>query len=39
VTVSDLRLIVTDNGVRQETPLADEAARLTALREQFGIVL
>jgi N-hydroxyarylamine O-acetyltransferase len=39
VTISDRRLIVTEDGVRRETPLADEAARLAALREHFGLVL
>lgn len=39
VTFSEQRLIVTEAGVRQETPLADEAARLAALREHFGIIL
>lgn len=39
VTLSDRRLIVTANGVREETDLPDEAARAAALKEHFGIVL
>jgi N-hydroxyarylamine O-acetyltransferase len=39
VTVSDNRLIVTTNGVREETELPDEAARAAALREWFGVVV
>ncbi len=39
ITVADGRLIVRADGVRQEHPLADEAAVAAALREHFGIVL
>jgi N-hydroxyarylamine O-acetyltransferase len=39
VTVSDRRLIVTVDGARQETPLADEAAVSAVLRERFGVVI
>ena len=39
VTLSDRRLIVTANGLREETDLPDEAARAAALKEHFGIVL
>jgi N-hydroxyarylamine O-acetyltransferase len=39
VTVSDNRLIVTTNGVREETELPDEATRAAALREWFGVVV
>jgi N-hydroxyarylamine O-acetyltransferase len=39
VTLSDLRLIMTSDGVREETELPDEDARAAALRERFGIVL
>lgn len=37
VTVSELRLIVTKDGVKEETSLADEAAREAALREYCGV--
>lgn len=39
VTVSDRRLIITEDGTRRESTLADDAAVAAALREQFGIVL
>jgi N-hydroxyarylamine O-acetyltransferase len=39
VTLSGSRLILTNNGVREETELPGEAARAAALRERFGIVL
>ena len=38
-TLSDQRLIVTAEGVRQETPLTDEVAVDAVLRERFGIVI
>jgi N-hydroxyarylamine O-acetyltransferase len=39
VTISDDRLIVTTNGVREETELPDEAARVLVLREWFEVVV
>ncbi|CAA9548288.1 MAG: N-hydroxyarylamine O-acetyltransferase [uncultured Thermomicrobiales bacterium] len=39
VSIADSRLLVTANGVKRETPLADEAARAVALREYCGIVI
>lgn len=39
VTVSELRLITTTDGVREEVALADEAARAAALREHLGVVV
>jgi N-hydroxyarylamine O-acetyltransferase len=39
VTLSDRRLIVTTDGRRVETPLADDDAILAAYRHHFGIVL
>jgi N-hydroxyarylamine O-acetyltransferase len=39
VTVSELRLIVTRNGVKEESTLRDEAARVAALREYCGVVV
>lgn len=39
VTLSDRRLIVTSNGIREETELPDDAARTLALRNWFGIVV
>ena len=39
ITLSDLRLIRTTNGQREERELADEAAYQAALREYFGIEL
>lgn len=39
VTLSDNRLIVTADGARRESPLADDPAYTAALREHFGIVL
>jgi N-hydroxyarylamine O-acetyltransferase len=39
VTVSDNRLIVTANGVREASEFLDDAARAAALRERFGIVM
>lgn len=39
VTVGEARLIVTTGTTRQETALADEAARAQALRDLCGIVL
>lgn len=37
ITVSELRLITTKNGVKQEQALEDEAAVVEALRAHFGI--
>jgi N-hydroxyarylamine O-acetyltransferase len=39
VTLSDLRLITTRGGVRQERMLADEEESAAALRELFGIIV
>jgi N-hydroxyarylamine O-acetyltransferase len=39
VTVSDGRVIITRDGIRQEQPLADESAFRAALRDYFGIDL
>lgn len=39
ITLSDLRLITTSNGERQERTLADEGEYANMLREQFGLVL
>jgi len=39
VTISDNRLIVTTDGVREETELPDEAARAAALWERFGVAV
>lgn len=38
MTLSDLKLIVTDNGVRQEQLLASEEEWREVLRERFGVV-
>lgn len=37
ITLSELRLITTDNGVRHERMLDDESTYQSVLREQFGI--
>ncbi len=39
ITLSDMRLIVTTNGARQERLLADEAEYRSILRDHFGIDL
>lgn len=39
ITLSEMKLIVTNNGQRTETLLASEAEREKVLREQFGIIL
>lgn len=39
VTLANLRLIITDNGARQERTLADEQEHSDALQRYFGIVL
>ncbi|HJX29731.1 MAG TPA: arylamine N-acetyltransferase [Thermoanaerobaculia bacterium] len=39
VTLSDLRLITTRNGVRQERMLESEAEHAVTLRELFGVVI
>jgi N-hydroxyarylamine O-acetyltransferase len=39
ITLSDLRLIITSNGERQERLLADEQEYRLALREHFGVEL
>jgi N-hydroxyarylamine O-acetyltransferase len=39
VTMSDMRLIETENGVRRERDVADEAERSALLRERFGIIV
>jgi len=39
VTLSDLRLITTRNGVREERMLETEAEHTVALRELFGITV
>jgi len=39
ITVQRDRLIVTENGTKTETPIADEAEYLAKLREIFGIML
>jgi N-hydroxyarylamine O-acetyltransferase len=39
ITVSELRLIITQNGVREEHPLADESEFHAALKEHFGVEL
>ncbi|MFW6069551.1 MAG: arylamine N-acetyltransferase, partial [bacterium] len=37
ITLSERRLIVTENGARHEQELPDEAAVAAALQEHFGI--
>lgn len=39
ITLSESKLIITQNGRREETLLADESERIAALREHFGIAL
>ena len=39
VTLSEMKLIVTRNGQREERSLASEAERSAVLEEQFGIRL
>lgn len=39
VTLSEMKLIITNNGQREERELASEAERTSILRERFGIVL
>jgi N-hydroxyarylamine O-acetyltransferase len=39
ITIADLCLIVTEDGVRRETMLEDESARDALLRERFGVVV
>ena len=39
ITLSEMKLIATDNGQRTETILDSEAEREKVLREQFGIIL
>ncbi len=39
ITLSDLRLIITRNGTREERALADQREYNTLLSEQFGIML
>jgi N-hydroxyarylamine O-acetyltransferase len=38
ITLSDLKLIVTENGVRQEHLLASEEEWREVLRERFGVI-
>ncbi len=39
VTLADMTLIVTENGRRHETPIADDAAYQRLLRDRFGVDL
>ncbi len=39
ITVADMKLIATRNGVRSETVLMSKEERNAALREHFGIIL
>lgn len=39
ITLSGSTLVVTEGGVRRETPLEDERAVAAALQEHFGIVM
>jgi N-hydroxyarylamine O-acetyltransferase len=39
ITLSDLKLIVTENGARQERMLTSEEERRTVLKDNFGLVL
>jgi N-hydroxyarylamine O-acetyltransferase len=39
ITLSDMRLIITSRGIRQEQVLASEGDWRSALRDHFGVVL